>query len=64
MRTTVGIVLAVAFAAALAMWMGFSFHVSSTGTAPAEASSTPMLPLEIMKRSDRNLPDKTVHDPF
>lgn len=64
MRSTVGIVLAVAFAAALAMWIGFASRVGSTGTAPAEASSTPMLPLEIMKRSDRNLPDKTVHDPF
>lgn len=65
MRTTVGMVLAVVLAAALAMWMrSASDHASSTETAPAEASSTPMLPIELMRKSDRNLPDKTVHDPF
>jgi hypothetical protein len=64
MRTTVGIVLGVAFAAALAMLIESSSHVSSTGTAPAEASSTPMLPIELMKKSGKDLPDNTVHDPF
>ena len=65
MRTTAGIVLGVVFAAALAMWIrSASDHVGSTGTAPAEASSTPMLPIELMKKSGKDLPDKTVREPF
>lgn len=65
MRTTVGIVLAVVLAAALAVWIGSSSQrVSSTEAAPAEASSTPVLPIELMRKSDRNLPDKTVREPF
>jgi multidrug resistance efflux pump len=65
MRTTAGIVLAVVFAAALAMWIrSSSHHMSSTEPAPAEASSTPVLPIELMKKSDKDLPDKTVREPF
>ena len=65
MRTTAGIVLAVVLAAALAMWMRFApDHVSPTGAASAEASITPILPIELMKKSDKNLPDKTVPEPF
>jgi len=65
MRTTAGIVLAVVLAVALATWMrSASDHVGPTAPAPAEASAGPMLPLELMKKSDRNLPDKTVPEPF
>lgn len=65
MRATAGIVLGVVFAAALAMWMwSSSDHVNPTGLAPAEASSTPMLPIELMKKSGKDLPDKTVREPF
>jgi len=65
MPTAAGIVLAMVFAAALTMWMrSASDHMSPTGPAPAEASSAPMLPLELMKKSDKGLPDKTVREPF
>ncbi len=65
MRITAGMVLAVVFAAALAMWMrSSSDHMSSTKPAPAEASNTPMLPIELMQKSGKDLPDKTVREPF
>ena len=65
MRTTAGIVLAVVLVAALATWMRFaSDHESPTGPAPVEASTGPMLPLELMKKSGKDLPDKTVREPF
>jgi hypothetical protein len=65
MRTTAGIVLAVVLVAALATWMRYaSDHMSSVARAPEEAAVTPMLPIELMKKSDRNLPDKTVPEPF
>jgi hypothetical protein len=64
MRTTAGMVLAVVLAAALAMWIQSSSHRVRSTEPPAEASSTPMLPIELMKKSDKNLPDKTVREPF
>ena len=65
MRTTAGIVLAVVLAAALATWMRFaSDHMGPRGPAPAEALTGPMLPLELMKKSGKDLPDKTVREPF
>ena len=65
MRTTAGMVLAVVLAAAFAMWLrSASHHKSLTESAPAEASTAPMAPIELMKKSDKNLPDKTVREPF
>jgi hypothetical protein len=65
MRTTAGIVLAVVLAVALATLMRFaSDHVGPTAPAPEEASTGPMLPLELMKKSGKDLPDKTVREPF
>jgi len=65
MRTTAVIVLVVVLAAALATWMRFApDHPGPTGPAPAEASTGPILPLELMKKSGKDLPDKTVFQPF
>jgi hypothetical protein len=60
MRTIAGILVAVSLVAALGVWMGYSPRVSSTAPA-AEAS---MLPIELMRKSDRNLPDNTPREPF
>ena len=62
MRTIAGILVAVSLVAALGMWMRHSSNrVSSTVPAAAEAS---MLPLELMRKSDRDLPDNTTREPF
>jgi len=62
MRTTAGILVAVILAAALGVRMSNSSNrVSSTVPAAAEAS---MLPIELMRKSDRDLPDNTAREPF
>jgi hypothetical protein len=33
-------------------------------TRPAAEASTPMLPVELMRESNKELPDKTVREPF
>ena len=63
MRRTASIALLVILAAALGPWMSFSSKQVKS-TAPAEASLTTMLPVELMRKSDKNLPDKTVPEPF
>ena len=63
MRTKAVIVLGVVLAAALATWIRFSSD-HSTESAPAEASTAPMLPIELMKKSNKNLPDNTVPEPL
>jgi len=62
MRTTVAIVLAVVLAAALASWNRSSDH--SMESTPVKASTAPMLPIELMKKSNKNLPDNTVPEPL
>ena len=64
MRTTAGIALAVVLAVALAMRLLSSSHHMSSTEPPVEASTTPMLPIELMKKSGKDLPDNTVREPF
>jgi hypothetical protein len=64
MRKTIGIVLAVFFVAALGVWIRSSNHANSGVPAAAEATSTPMLPVELMRKTDKDLPDNTVREPF
>jgi hypothetical protein len=62
MRTTLGIVLAVALAAALAMSIRSSPHdANSTAPAAAKASITP---IDIMKNVGKDLRDETPREPF
>jgi hypothetical protein len=61
MRWIFGVVLAVIFSAAMATWIRSS---SVQSNKPAAEASAPMLPLELMKKSDKGLPDKTVREPF
>jgi hypothetical protein len=63
MRRTTGIVLAVTLAVALGMWMTFSSNRSTMPPAVGTASP-PIAPIELMKKSDRGLPDRTVREPF
>jgi hypothetical protein len=64
MRKTIGIVLSVIFAVALGMWIrSSSNHANSSVPAAAEATSTPMLPVELMRKA-KDLPDNTVREPF
>jgi hypothetical protein len=49
--------------AALGMWTSSSKQVKSD-TPQADASVNTIIPLELMSKSDKNLPDKTVPDPF
>jgi hypothetical protein len=64
MRKTIGIVLAVFFVAALGVWIRSSNHGNSGVPAAAEATSTPMLPVELMRKANKDLPDNTVREPF
>ena len=74
MRRTAGMALLVVLAATLGIWMvladalGMLMSFSSKqvkSTAPlAEASLTTILPVELMRKSDKDLPDKTVPEPF
>jgi hypothetical protein len=64
MRSIVGVALAIVFAAAVTVWVrSSSNHVKSAAPA-AEASSIPILPLDLMRKSDKELEDKTVREPF
>ena len=64
MRKTIGIVLAISFVAALGAWIRLSNHANSSVPAAAEATSTPMLPLELMRKADKDISDNTVREPF
>jgi len=46
------------------MSMSFSSKQVKSAAPQAEASLTTILPVELMRKSDKNLPDKTVPDPF
>ena len=61
MRTTAGIALAVAFAAALALWIQSSPHEATTATAAAKAS---IVPIDIMRKVGKDLQDETPREPF
>jgi hypothetical protein len=61
MQRTVGIALAVILAAALGMLMRSSFN-NAKSTAPAVKAS--IVPLELMLKADKNLPDQTPREPF
>jgi hypothetical protein len=63
MRWISGVVLAVIFSAAMATWIRSSSNQVQS-TRPAAEASAPMLPLELMRKSDKDLPDKTVREPF
>jgi hypothetical protein len=63
MRTTAAIVLAVVLAAALATAYRFASDHSTEST-PVKASTAPMLPIELMMKSNKNLPDNTVPEPL
>ena len=64
MRRTASIALLVILAAALGMWMTFSSKQVKSTAPQAEALLTTILPVELMRKSDKNLPDKTVPEPF
>ena len=61
MRRTAGIPLAVILAAALGIWMWSSFD-DMKSTAPAVKAS--IIPLELMQKADKDLPDQTPREPF
>lgn len=62
MRTIAGVLVAVSLVAALGMWMRYSSNrVGAAAPAAAEAS---MLPIELMRKSARDLPDNTTREPF
>ena len=63
MRRTASIALLVILAA-LGIWMSFSPKQVKSNAPQAEASLTTILPVELMRKSDKNLPDKTVPEPF
>jgi hypothetical protein len=64
MRRTSGIAALVVFAAALGMSMYFSSNQVKSTKPTAEASLTTILPVELMRNSRKELPDKTVPEPF
>jgi hypothetical protein len=65
MRWTVGIVLAVALVAALAVWSRFPpSQVNPNAPGAVKASSTAIFPDELHKQAGKDLPDGTVRDPF
>jgi hypothetical protein len=61
MRKVIGIVLAISFVAALGVWIRSSNHANSSVPAAAEAT---MLPLELERKANKDLPDNTVRNPF
>jgi len=63
MRRTAGALLVI-LAAALGMWMSFSSKQVKSAAPQAEASLNTILPVELMRKSDKNLADKTVPEPF
>ena len=58
------IALLVILAAALGMWMSSSSKQLKSAAPQADASLNTILPIELMRKSDKNLPDKTVPEPF
>ena len=64
MRRTASIALLVILAAALGMWMNFSSKQVKSAAPQADASLNTILPGELMRKSEKNLPDKTVPKPF
>lgn len=64
MRRTTTISVLVILAAALDMWMTLSSKQVKSTAPQAEASLTTILPVELMRKSDKDLPDKTVPEPF
>jgi len=64
MRRTASIALLVILAVALGMWMTFSSKQVKSYATQADASLTTILPVELMGKSDKGLPDKTVPEPF
>ena len=64
MRKTASIALLVILAAALGMWTSFSSKQVRSAAPQAEASLNTILPVELMRKSDKHLPDKTVPEPF
>jgi hypothetical protein len=64
MRRTASVALLVFLAAALGMWMSFSSKQVKSTAPQAEASLTTILPVEFMRKSEKDLPDKTVPEPF
>ena len=64
MRRTAGIALLVILAAAVGMWTSFSSNQVKSIKPAAGASLTTILPVELMRKSDKELPDRTVPEPF
>ena len=66
MRRTVGVALTVILAAAaLGIWIQSAFiKMKPNGITAAEASSTPLLPSELMRNADKNLPAEAHGEPF
>jgi hypothetical protein len=62
MRIATGIVLAVAFAVALAMSVGSSPH-DADSTAPAAVKAS-ILPIDMMQIVGKDLQDETPREPF
>jgi hypothetical protein len=60
MRKVIGIVLAISFVAALGVWIRSANHANSSVPAAAEAT---MLPLELERKANKDLPDNTVLKP-
>jgi hypothetical protein len=56
--------LLVFVAAALGVWMSFSSSQVKSTKLPTEASLTTTLPIELMRKSNKELPDGTVPEPF
>jgi hypothetical protein len=56
--------LLVVLTAALGMWMSFSSNQMKSTEPLVEASLTTILPVELMRKFDKDLPDKTVPEPF
>jgi hypothetical protein len=61
MRRTTGIPLTAILAAALGIWM-WSWFTDVKSTAPGVKAS--IIPLELMQKADKNLPDQTPREPF
>ena len=65
MRWKAVIVLAIILAAAVGVRLESSPRdVSSNASEAVEASSNTILPYELHLKADKNLPDKTVPEPF
>jgi hypothetical protein len=64
MRWTVGIVLVVILAAALGVWLGFSPSQVNPNASGAAEAGTAIFPIELHPKAGKDLPDKTVREPF